>query len=188
MTDYNAIAATETDPDAPLRSSLFKRIVANPISAFEGDPTAVAAGVTLRLAALQRLVAGDEIRLRNDQTRSTAATSFVDAGFGSGFIQAGTVRVTFAHRHANGGANSEVRIRRQRAGSITTVNTYSTNSTGFVDRSEDVEVQPGDRLFLEHRISSGINNGEITISRIRASANTLLWPTDNFGLVENPTI
>ena len=40
MTDYNPILATETDPDAPLRSSLFKRMVANPIALAEGAPGA----------------------------------------------------------------------------------------------------------------------------------------------------
>jgi hypothetical protein len=36
MTDYNAILDAETDPSAPLKSSLFKRIVANPIAIGEG--------------------------------------------------------------------------------------------------------------------------------------------------------
>lgn len=36
MADYNIINDTETDPEAPLRSSLFKRMVANPIAISEG--------------------------------------------------------------------------------------------------------------------------------------------------------
>lgn len=40
MADYNPILATETDPDAPLRSSLFKRLVANPIAIAEGATNA----------------------------------------------------------------------------------------------------------------------------------------------------
>lgn len=36
MADYNIINDTETDPEAPLRSSLFKRMVANPIAIAEG--------------------------------------------------------------------------------------------------------------------------------------------------------
>jgi len=36
MADYNPILDAETDPEAGLRSSLFKRMVANPIAAFEG--------------------------------------------------------------------------------------------------------------------------------------------------------
>lgn len=36
MADYNPILDAETDPEAGLRSSLFKRLAANPIAAFEG--------------------------------------------------------------------------------------------------------------------------------------------------------
>lgn len=36
MVDYNPILATETDPDAPLRTSLFKRLEANPRAIAEG--------------------------------------------------------------------------------------------------------------------------------------------------------
>lgn len=52
MTTNRVIAATETDPGAPLISALFKALANNLIAAFEGDATAVAAGVVLKLAAL----------------------------------------------------------------------------------------------------------------------------------------
>lgn len=40
MADYNPILDAETDPEAGLRSSLFKRMVANPIAIAEGAPGA----------------------------------------------------------------------------------------------------------------------------------------------------
>ncbi len=40
MTDYLVILDSETNPNAPLRSSLFKRMVANPIAIAEGAPNA----------------------------------------------------------------------------------------------------------------------------------------------------
>jgi len=52
MATYRAIASTETDPQAPLTSALFKALDANLTAAFEGDSTAVSAGVTLLDAAL----------------------------------------------------------------------------------------------------------------------------------------
>lgn len=52
MTTHRTIAATETDPQAPLVSALFKALANNLIAAFEGDATAVAAGVTLKDPAL----------------------------------------------------------------------------------------------------------------------------------------
>lgn len=52
MATYRSIATTETDPQAPITSSLMKALDANTTSAFEGDSTAVAAGVTLKDTAL----------------------------------------------------------------------------------------------------------------------------------------
>lgn len=40
MTTRRAIAATETDPEAPGTSALFKALAGNPVAGFEGDPTA----------------------------------------------------------------------------------------------------------------------------------------------------
>ena len=52
MTSYINISNIETDPEAPLTSELAKKWRDNPIAAFEGDATAVAAGIVLRDAAL----------------------------------------------------------------------------------------------------------------------------------------
>ena len=52
MPVYDTILDAETDPDQPLKSSLAKRWSNNFLAALEGDPTAVAAGVTLKDAAL----------------------------------------------------------------------------------------------------------------------------------------
>lgn len=40
MTTYRSIVSTETDPQAPGTSSLFKALAANPLAIAEGDPTA----------------------------------------------------------------------------------------------------------------------------------------------------
>lgn len=53
MTTLRDPAATETDPGAPLVSALFKALANNLRAAFEGDATAVAAGIQLRAAALK---------------------------------------------------------------------------------------------------------------------------------------
>lgn len=52
MATYRSIATTETDPQAPITSALMKALDGNVTSAFEGDATAVAAGVTLKDPAL----------------------------------------------------------------------------------------------------------------------------------------
>lgn len=52
MATYRSIATTETDPQAPITSALMKALDANVTAAFEGDATAVAAGVTLKDPAL----------------------------------------------------------------------------------------------------------------------------------------
>jgi len=52
MPTYRTILATETDPEAPQVSALWKAVADNPLAMFEGDAAAVAAGQTLRDAAL----------------------------------------------------------------------------------------------------------------------------------------
>ncbi len=194
MTTYNAILATETDPDAPLRSSLFKRLVANPIAAFEGDATAVAAGVTLRLQALQRLGAGTSVRCSFSGYGSAPGSTFQPQQ-AVPFIQSGTVRFSVRH-FQTGGSSSEVRIRRVRAGVATTLTTLSTGSgSPGATQTYDADVIAGDYFTFENRNTS-INSSTIGEIQIQVGADIALWPAtaqvsgipaSTFGLIEgNP--
>lgn len=185
MTDYNAILATETDPDAPLRSSLFKRLVANPLALAEGDDTAHTAGAAIRLKALQRLVVGDTVRLQDTTTRTNNTTTFVTL-LSAGIVQVGQVRIKAEHRSPSGTSNAELLIRRTRNGSVTTIVTFQTASTSFVARSQDVDVLPGDLISVLHRHSSGSPSfSEARNVQLCTDVGTAPVPMDNFGLWTN---
>lgn len=77
MTTYRAIATTETDPQAPITSALMKALEANHKAAMEGDPTATAAGVYLRTAALFRPTAGNVVIARG-RDRSASTTTIAE--------------------------------------------------------------------------------------------------------------
>jgi hypothetical protein len=174
----NALVAVGAKPFATTIQALRDNLAA----AFEGDAVAVAAGVTLRLGALQRLVAGDTIRFRDDTTRSTTATSFANSA-SVGIVQSGQIRVTLEHRAVAG--TSEARIVRLRAGISTTVGgTWSTGTT-FTARSVDIDVQPGDQISFQHRHTVGSSSTEIRNCRISTDTSTRMFPADNFGQWDN---
>jgi hypothetical protein len=164
----------------------------NVISAFEGDATAVAAGVTLRLPALQRLVAGTSVRTNQTGPFVVNGSTFT-AATGWAFIQSGTIRISVRH-YRTGGGDSEVRIQRVRAGSTTTLTTLTTSSgSPGATQTYDADVISGDLILLQNR-NSGINTSTIDIIEQQVDAAVSLWPTNGgggaistFGLVQgNP--
>jgi hypothetical protein len=167
-----------------------KKILGSTGMALRDNSVAIANGDALapriQLPALARIPVGDTIKFRSDGVQATSSGSFISAGFSHGYLQSGTIRVTFDHRRTSGG--SEVRIQRRRAGSTTNVATFSTSSGSFVGVSEDVAVQSGDVIFLEFRATGG-GGAEIQNRRIRTAADFFLWPGNNFGEIENnPTV
>lgn len=110
MADYLVILDSETNPNAPLRSSLFKRMVANPIAIAEGASgapkvldaaldtgAATTAGITwvgLRMAAATQGGVGTYAFLGKSGGTSQPATAFGATEAGSeltpiGFSQGG---------------------------------------------------------------------------------------------------
>lgn len=101
-------------------------------------------------------------------------------------MQAGTVRIAFEHRVNTN--TSEVRVLRRRAGSNTLLTTISQTGSTFVAKTYDVDVQPGDQVFLHHRNTGGTNS-EVRNVRMQVDSANFYWPPSNFGEVEgNPTI
>jgi hypothetical protein len=179
----NALVAVGAKPFASTMQALRDNVVA----AFEGDPTAVAAGVTLRAQALERLIAGDSIRLRND---TTSATTTGVSHSSQDFMQAGTIRITTNHRVQSGADTSEATIIRRRGGIDTTMQTWTTSSTAFVLRTYDAAIRPGDTWSVRHRRSAGVSNqSEMTQTRFSVATGQHLFVTNTMmGLVENPLI
>jgi hypothetical protein len=187
MTDYNEILATETDPDAPLRSSLFKRMVANPIAMGEGALGAP----RLHYSAMERIYAGDEVRLsRPTASLVTTATFTLVPNTTWAFQQAGTIRIRFSHwRNAN---TSEVRVRQTRGGVTTTLTTLSSTagSAPGTAQSYDADIQPGDIVFLEQRNTGGVNSTtqDVTLGLLNATDILVPYGSDMFGSMLNPSI
>lgn len=184
MATYRSIAPTETDPQAPITSALMKALEANPTAIAEG----AAGAPRLLLGALERLTPGTSIRLRADTMHSVNAATFTTVpNFTLAFIQAGTVRIAFEHR-VNVNNTSEVRIYRRRAGISSVMTTISQGGTTFVAKTYDLDVQPGDLVFLAHRNTSS-SDSEIRNVRLQVGDGVFFWPVSNFGEVEgNPTI
>lgn len=175
----NALVAVGAKPFATTIQALRDNVLA----AMEGDATAHAAGVSLRLAALQRIVVGNTIKGRVDTTFSIPSTNF-NRPTAFGFMQTGTVRATFEHRADAG--TSEARFVRVRAGVLTALATHSQGTT-FAARSLDIDVIPGDLIGFEHRHVGGTNNSEIRFMRISTNAASFVFPMDNYGAWENMT-
>lgn len=184
MTSYIVITDPETDPDAPLTSELAKKWRDNPIAAFEGDPTAVAAKVTLRGEAVATVATGlpvlnvspaDTYTLIEDPragltavagvTGTSSTTDVVARTYTfTGFL--GTVRFKASH-DSNEGATSALTLFKVGFGVL---QTWSTTSSSPVSRVHDGFVAPGDVYEWRHRKSSG-GAGSSQVSDFSVTAN-----------------
>lgn len=123
-------------------------------------------GITID--ALQRIEAGDEIRSRKDSVTSGAA-QFTVLSFG--FLQVGSVRVTFEHRGDSGRSGAAQVVRARNAVEAIVAN-YNTSSAGYVARTVDVDVLPGDRLDIIHT-AGGAGNAYLRNVRIQTNGQDL---------------
>jgi hypothetical protein len=148
--------------DKPWSSPLAMGMRDNPIAIAEGAPGAPG----VRVGALQRLAPGDQVRSRLDALMVASGHSFA-------FSQAGTIRVTFEHRHELNGGGSGV-VTRTRNGVGTVLATFA-NTGAFVARSVDCPVLPGDRIRIENIGGSATGNHELKNQRFQTNGQDL-WP------------
>jgi hypothetical protein len=143
MTDYNAILDTETDPSAPLKSSLFKRMVANPIAITE----AAVGAPRIVQGAFAPLTAGTTYAATiNASDTSTGTTAFKDVGTAR-LLNSGVVRISGSHQTSGGGVASELRFMVNGVQQAS----WSTTSTSPVARSADLTVAINDIITVQHR-------------------------------------
>lgn len=147
MASFIAPVATQTNPNAPLTSSLMKMVLDNPQAAFEGAPGAY----RLAVGALQRLVAGATIKLSSAQVLTTGSTTAVEL-FSFAFGQQGTIRILFEHQ-TNGTGGAAFLYRRR--DSVDTLISSFANTGSYVARSVDVAVAYGDALVVMATAGSG---------------------------------
>lgn len=125
----------------------------------------------LRIGALQRLSAGEEIRVRADAEVSSG--TILDIGF----IQIGIVRIKFSHRSSSGLASASVI--RIRGGEETVLAVYDVGG-GFVARTVDCPVLPGDRI----KVSS---TGLISLCRMQTNGEDYFPVSVTKGIPEGNT-
>jgi hypothetical protein len=137
-------------------------------AAFAGE----AGAPRLALGALEPLTAGGSIRGRSDAVQTISSTTSVLTMI-YGFIQSGTIRLTFDHS-APGAVTNTVDVTRTRAGVLTNLMSW-TVSFGTASRTVDISVVSGDILRVFSRNNT---TGSNSIQNIRLQTNaTNLWPS-----------
>ncbi len=181
MTDYNGIVDTETDPSAPLKSSLFKRIVANPIAVTEGAngaPRIVGAAIK-RLADMPVLTvsAADVVNALIlcdivDGVTSTSGTSFVAAQTIT--VRRATGSLRFYGNHDNREATGLSVLSITKNG--TEVTSWSSGSSTPQLRSVDISVVPNDVIQWRVRRDGGSGTVNGRAHTINASNSYIQRP------------
>lgn len=172
MTDYLPYVGSEYAVDAPATALHFERWFRNWEAGFEGAPGAP----KLDLGALPRIAPGGVIKVRSDAVQTIG--SLTSVVFVVGFLQVGTVRLTFEYTGVSGGS---VSVRRTRAGGVSVLATFS-NSGGFVARSVDCPVQPGDQILVQ--VVGGPIDSSIRNIRVQNDGANL-WPGFGFHVEGN---
>lgn len=176
---FSAKTTTAWESSVQLSGVAFDaRSLLNLSSAFSG----AAGAPRLQLEALPELTPGLVIRSRNDAIVSAAATTTITT-FALGFGQSGTVRATLEHSGGTGGGVPEVRVVRSRAGSETTLITWTNPSATYVARSVDVSVIPGDTISVR-AIGGSAAASSVKNCRIQTNGERL-WPFAADVIVEN---
>ena len=132
-----------------------------------------AGAARIRINALQRVTAGDQIRSRRDASQSDSATDILAevTGHSFGFMQAGSIRAYFEHS----GTGSFAQVRRVRNSVDTVIGEYA-NSGSLVARSVDVDVLPGDLVYI-YNSDGGAGSNSVTLQNCRfATAGEHLYP------------
>ena len=177
--DYVAPDETTFDVEKPIRTEQGLMLAGNPIAIVLGKTGAP----RLRIGALQRLTAGDELRLDDPEARVTADRGTDETFEVFAFAQKGTVKVTVTWTTIS--TNSSAIIKRKRAGVVTTLGTSPTETGGPNEFTiSSVSVQPGDALLVELNVEVG--TGRARIDRIRIYTNGEdLFPGVYAALVNN---
>lgn len=169
MTDYNAIAETETDPGAPSKSSLWKRWAKNWIAGFEGaagaprlrgEAIATAANGALPVLTVTASDAFDLGEGMAPVAGTTVATTAAEvlAQTYTVALFTGTVRLRATLTAAGGGVATAILYK----------NGALVGSSTSAAQSYDVSVVPGDLLQWTHK-TNGTGTSTFSGAVARAS-------------------
>ena len=178
MTAWTTLLNALFIPGKPILGSTGAALRDNLAATMEG----AAGAPRLQLEALPGLTPGSVIRSRNDAIVSAGAVTTITT-FALGFGQSGTVRVTLEHSGGAGGGVPAARVVRSRAGSETTLITWSNNTATYIARSVDVSVIPGDTIYVR-AVGGSAAASSVKNCRIQTNGERL-WPFAADVIVEN---
>lgn len=163
-TPFGPISEPETDPFAPLKSSLFKRLVNNLVAALDGATGAP----RLALGALSRIDVGTTVRHTSTKSESLEDTA-VSVSWFFPFVQGGSARFTLTLT-----AGSDSSVVRRRGG----VDTVLGSGTG----DYDVAILPGDVVLISVSDAGvGTNTATATVDVKTGDADIIPVGGDFFG-------
>lgn len=169
MADWNVINPTETDPGAPVTSSLVQRLRDNPEAVFEAAATAP--GIDFR-AMDRAIVAGDVNRYYDDVAKQTTNNTSGVEVLRYTFVQTGTVRFKASIREVGDvSGNGVINLFKNDV----LANTLGGNGTSFSTMVVDLSIVPGDTISLKY-----LHNSSGT-----AEVNFITLATDGGGLFPN---
>jgi hypothetical protein len=151
MTTFTTIPNSSLEPGKPIRSIDGLALRDNPLAIIEGDATAprIVGKAIKRLQEMPILTvsAADTYSTQNGDgalslLTSTTSTSYVVAFRYTIALYTGSIRLKASHAHEEGygGQNSYLALYKNNA----LIQEYSTTSTAFVQRTNDVSCAPGD--------------------------------------------
>lgn len=190
MTTYTAITDSEIDADSPITVNLMTLMRDNPIALSEGATGAPRIkGEAMLLEAdldTKTIAAADTYTCTIGTTRSNgAAPDWYQTNSTTYILHqqwivdkfTGTARFTANHK-SDGVYTSTLHLTKNGS----TVNTWTTTSTTFQVRTEDVAVVPTDTVLFEHKISNAAGTGYAQNGAMKADGNF----ADTVVLSENP--
>ena len=155
MTTYSAPTDTEINTDKPVKPSIDRRLRDNLLSAFEGDATAVAAGVVLEEEAIADfgVTAGDNYIEVSATTGFQTTTTNTDELV---IVSTGTYRFKVDHEKVTVGGESQPRILLDGAVAWTGTNR---GSVGDYTETTDLSVSAGQLVRFQMLENSALGTG-----------------------------
>lgn len=177
---YRGIAGSETNPEAPVTTSLMKALAENPVAIAEGD----AGAPRIRTSALVAPAAGSTTIARwfgsNTYTTGTPSSLWADAGLGRAYVEGrnvgfmvlvpGRIRAMVDHRRAPSASGVTCQVRVLLNGSV--VNTWSTSGDSFVARQADIDVVLGDIVSFQLRKEDVLPAGDAQWRNMRIASSS----------------
>lgn len=178
MTTYTAIPNGDIDQDSPVTQPLMTLMRDNPIAISEG----AAGAPRVLLKAIEELTAGNTTRASYDTEQDGTGSEFTAYSFQ--FIQRGTVR-GYAEVRETAASSVNLRFKRKRSGTTTTLQTDTTGSNTYVSFTYDFDVLPGDLLLITFDGTGAAQN--IRNCRFQTAGENI-WPAfevDSGGTLTN---